>query len=266
MGKTRKRRRKAKIVRLGTETIIIFVSAFVTAFVMALVFPPLLRNFTGEDTGAKVPEGDFLYGIDISHHNSGRIVWDSLRVMTDNRRRTVRSIEEASEIKPVNFVFIKATEGALMRDPDFKTNWKDAGKTGLRRGAYHFFLSSKDGDIQAANFIKAVGDIRARDLPPVLDIETIHKGCSKELLNERALQWLREIEKRYGRKPVVYSGASFAKDYLLPAITDNYELWIAHYGKSSPAYDKWTYWQFTDRAVVFGVPGRVDLSVRKKAK
>ena len=67
-----------------------------------------------------------------------------------------------------------------MRDPDFKTNWKDAGKTGLRRGAYHFFLSSKDGDIQAANFIKAVGDIRARDLPPVLDIETIHKDTDRD--------------------------------------------------------------------------------------
>ncbi len=28
-------------------------------------------------------------------------------------------------------------------------NWQDAGKSGLRRGAYHFFRSSKDGEAQA---------------------------------------------------------------------------------------------------------------------
>ena len=215
------------------------------------------------ERGAKVPAGVWKYGIDISHHNSGKIVWDSLFVMTDSRRRTVRDPYLAKEIKPVSFVFIKATEGASLKDRDFKGNWKEAGKTGLRRGAYHFFRTSKDGEIQARNFINTVGELRFKDLPPVLDIETIHLGCSRELLNQRALQWLKAVEKRYGKKPIIYASSSFIKDYLNEEIRDNYPVWVAHYEKERPAYEGWTWWQFTDKAVVKGVPGLVDLSVMK---
>ena len=266
MAKTRKRKKRKRgqsgeIVRRLKQIAVLTAILLLTIYV-----PSLFWNRPGVESGDKVPKGDYLYGIDVSHHNGGRFVWDSLRVMTDNRGRTVRSISEAYDIKPVSFVFIKATEGVSMKDSDFRKNWKESGKAGLRRGAYHFFRSSKDGNDQAAHFIATVGDLSARDLPPVLDIESIHLGCSRELLNERALQWLRAVEKRYGRKPIVYSGASFARDNLSREITDNYEIWIAHYGTSSPAFDGWTYWQFTDKAVVYGVPGHVDLSVRKVRK
>lgn len=213
------------------------------------------------ETGARVPPGNWRYGIDISHNNAGRIVWDSLYVMTDSKRRTVRDPFKAKDIRPVDFVFIKATEGLAFQDKDFSENWKASGRTGLRRGAYHFFRSSKDGAGQAENFISTVGDLRFKDLPPVLDIETIHRGCSKELLNERALEWLQAVEKHYGKKPAVYASSSFIKDNLAKEITDNYPVWVAHYGKDRPSHDGWTWWQFTDKAVVKGVPGKVDLSV-----
>ena len=118
-----------------------------------------------------------------------------------------------------------------MVDKDFKRNWQDAGRSGLRRGAYHFFRSSKDGEAQARLFIKTVGDLRFKDLPPVLDIETIHRGGSMKKLNEEALKWLETIEGHYGKKPIVYTGSSFARDWLSKRITDNYPVWIAHYEK-----------------------------------
>ena len=183
--------------------------------------------------------------------------------MTDQRRKTVRNPYAARDIKPVSFVIIKATEGASFTDSDFKANWREAGRSGLRRGAYHFFRSSKDGEVQAKNFISTVGDMRIKDLPPVLDIETIHLGCSKELLNQRALQWLKAVEDHYGKKPMVYASSSFIKDHLSKEITDNYPIWVAHYGKERPGRDNWVWWQFTDKAVVKGVPGLVDLSVMK---
>ena len=218
---------------------------------------------TGAEVGDKVPQGTWRFGIDISHNNAGKVVWDSLYVMTDSRRRTVRDPYSAKEIKPVSFVVIKATEGISFTDPDFKDNWRNAGRATLKRGAYHFFRSSKDGEAQARNFIKTVGDLRIKDLPPVLDIETIHLGCSDEVLNKRALQWLETVENHYDKKPVVYSGSSFIKDHLSKDITDNYPVWVAHYGKYRPSFEDWTWWQFTDRAVVKGVPGKVDLSVMK---
>ena len=254
------KRKKVKRVRLSPWAATGIAAGLVAG--IFLVFNLSGRNRAGE-TGAKVPPGIWRYGIDISHHNGGRIVWDSLFVMTDSRGRTVRDPGRARDIKPVSFVFIKATEGASFKDEDFRDNWKDAGKTDLRRGAYHFFRSSKDGEIQARNFISTVGDLRFRDLPPVLDIETIHPGCTRQLLNQRALQWLKAVEKRYGRKPIVYASSSFILDNLDRSITDNYPVWVAHYEKDRPAYEGWTWWQFTDRAVVKGVPGKVDLSVMK---
>ncbi len=218
----------------------------------------------GHETGAKVPPGDWRYGIDISHHNAGDIVWDSLYVLTDKRGKTIRDHHLAKDIRPVSFVFIKATEGVSMVDKDFKRNWQDVGRSGLRRGAYHFFRSSKDGEAQARLFIKTVGDLRFKDLPPVLDIETIHRGGSRKKLNEEALKWLETIEGHYGKKPIVYTGSSFAHDWLSKRITDNYPVWIAHYEKDRPDFDGWTFWQFTDKAVVKGVPGPVDLSVMKR--
>ncbi len=259
-GKAGKRIRK---IKLGTGTMIgtaAGILATVMAFVLIFHIP---RISADKEYGAKVPSGQWRYGIDISHNNEGRIVWDSLFVMTDSKGRTVRDPYKAKEIKPVSFVFIKATEGGSFKDRNFKDNWKAAGRTGLIRGAYHFFRSSKDGEVQARHFIATVGELRRNDLPPVLDIETIHRGCSDKLLNDRALQWLRAVEKHYGRKPIVYSGASFAKDHLCKEIRENYPIWIAHYKKDRPAYEGWTLWQFTDQAVVKGVPGLVDLNVMK---
>ena len=59
--------------------------------------------------------------------------------------------------------------------------------------------------------------------------------------------------------------ASFAKDCLSREITDNYPVWIAHYGRDLPSFEGWRWWQFTDKAVVKGVPGRVDLNVTPAA-
>lgn len=257
----RRKKRKPKKVNIGVWTAVGIAASVILALAVMFISQ---GGGGGHETGAKVPPGDWRYGIDISHHNAGDIVWDSLYVLTDKRGKTIRDHHLAKDIRPVSFVFIKATEGVSMVDKDFKRNWQDAGRSGLRRGAYLFFRSSKDGEAQARLFIKTVGDLRFKDLPPVLDIETIHRGGSMKKLNEEALKWLETIEGHYGKKPIVYTGSSFARDWLSKRITDNYPVWIAHYEKDRPDFDGWIFWQFTDKAVVKGVPGPVDLSVMKR--
>lgn len=257
----RRKKRKPKKVNIGVWTAVGIAASVILALAVMFISQ---GGGGGHETGAKVPPGDWRYGIDISHHNAGDIVWDSLYVLTDKRGKTIRDHHLAKDIRPVSFVFIKATEGVSMVDKDFKRNWQDAGRSGLRRGVYHFFRSSKDGEAQARLFIKTVGDLRFKDLPPVLDIETIHRGGSMKKLNEEALKWLETIEGHYGKKPIVYTGSSFARDWLSKRITDNYPVWIAHYEKDRPDFDGWIFWQFTDKAVVKGVPGPVDLSVMKR--
>ena len=155
----------------------------------------------------------------------------------------------------------KATEGTSFRDRRFAQNWEAAGRLRAQRGAYHFFRSSADPEKQAANFIATVGPLRHGDLSPVLDIETLHRGCTKDTLNQRALTWLKAVEKHYGRRPVIYTSDRFALDILSSDITEHYPLWIARYGGKTPDSPACTMWQFTDRAVIHGIRGYVDLSV-----
>ncbi len=261
-GEAPKKRSKSGKKR-GQITVSIRVVAFVIFAVSIMVALPYLKDSSPREKGAAIPQGDYLYGIDISRYQAD-IQWDSLMVLTDGEGRTIQSKTFAKEIKPVSFVYIKATEGLNMKDKHFKRHWEKAAEAGISRGAYHFFRSSKNGEIQANHFIKTVGELRYKDLPPVLDIETIHPGCNDKQLNERALEWLRAVEAHYGRKPIVYSSAAFIKEHLSKEITDNYPVWVAHYNSKGPAFEGWDIWQFTDQALIHGISGPVDLNVRRK--
>lgn len=244
------------------NTIRALIKAFTIAFLVAIAASAawLYLRQSHPDKGAKIPEGDYIFGIDVSKYQSD-INWKDLKILVDENGITTGSLNEAKETKRISYVFIKATEGTSLVDKCFKNHWKKARQANIRRGAYHFFRSSKDPEKQAQLFIKTVGKLSKDDLPPVLDIETIHDGCSNKVLNDKALIWLRTVEKHYGRKPIVYSNASFINNNLSKEIKDNYPIWVAHYKTHRPRCNRWHIWQFTDQAIVFGIEGNVDVNV-----
>ena len=85
----RKSKRKIKIRKIRISPVMAVCSAVAVILAIFLLFHRWDSGSTAE-RGAKVPPGTWRYGIDISHNNSGKIAWDSLRVMTDSKRRTVR--------------------------------------------------------------------------------------------------------------------------------------------------------------------------------
>lgn len=255
-----KRRKKRKPIKIKVTAYVMSAVFIVLLAVAALIAKPYINERDTIDKGATVPSGYYCYGIDISRYQTD-IEWDKIKVLTDAQGRTTNSVNQAKDIRNISYVFVKATEGNSFKDKYFKRHWKNAGTSGIRRGAYHFFRSSKDAEVQARHFIRTVGDLSANDLPPVLDIETIHKGCTYKTLNDKALVWLKTVEKHYGRKPIVYSSASFINDILCKEIKENYPIWVAHYGAASPRCEKWHIWQFADNAVVYGIDGYVDLNV-----
>ena len=256
--KRRKKRRKPIKIKV---TAYVLSAVFVVLLALAaLIAKPYFKERHIIDKGAAVPSGYYCYGIDISRYQS-YIEWDKIKVLTDAQGRSTNSVNQAKDIRDVSYVFIKATEGNSFKDKYFKKHWKNAKKSGIRRGAYHFFRSSKDAETQARHFIRTVGELSADDLPPVLDIETIHKGCSYKILNDKALTWLKTVENHYGRKPIVYSSATFINDILCKEIKENYPIWVAHYGAPAPRCPRWHIWQFADDAVVYGIDGYVDLNV-----
>ena len=94
--------------------------------------------------GVCMPSGNYIHGIDLSHYQ-GDIRWYQLA-------------EVRKGPFPVQFMFIKATEGATVIDGLFSKNRAAAKSAGLMVGAYHFLTTSSDAESQ---FSRPVGEPRA---------------------------------------------------------------------------------------------------------
>ena len=185
--------------------------------------------------------GYSVHGIDVSAYQ-GRIDWPEVA-----RNR-------------VRFAFIKASEGATLRDPRFARNWREARAAGVLRGAYHYFQPNRDGRLQADLFARTV-PLAPGDLPPVLDVEAANFHDVAVLRREVA-RWLRLIEAHYGVRPILYSNHSFYQRHLAGHF-DDYPLWLAHYEVERPTLprSKWIIWQHSDESYVPGIRGVVDFNV-----
>lgn len=207
--------------------------------------------------------GDAEYGVDVSHHN-GVVDWTEL----------------AS--RNVKFAYIKATQGTNFRDPTFTRNW--AGAAVMRRGAYHF-LSARagTGKQQAVSFLallQATGGLRPEDLAPVLDMEwdmvtasgnptDRWASFSPDQIAVEATAWLTEVERVTGRRPIIYTAASWWNPRLKSNTSlRRYTHWIADYRLSSIGGGApkavsgigHVAWQFTDVGRVPGALNKVDVN------
>jgi lysozyme len=196
--------------------------------------------------GINIPEGYSIHGIDVSKYQSV-IAWEEVKAM------------KIKNIQP-GFAFIKATEGIGNTDPQFGRNWKKSKEAGIIRGAYHFFIGSKDGKMQAENFIDKV-ELESGDFPPVLDIEQLN-GASATDLKKEAKRWLETAEEYYHVKPVIYTNIDFY-NRTLGSDFDKYPLWVAHYYQlQQPRISRdWIFWQHSDEGRVNGIVNPVDFNV-----
>ena len=78
----------------------------------------------------------------------------------------------------------------------------------------------------------------------------------------QVLVWLRTVEKRCGKRPVLYVGQNFVNHHLphAPAALQKYDVWIARYGEFKP-YVRLLHWQLTPYGRVRGIHGEVDINV-----
>lgn len=172
-------------------------------------------------------------GIDVSHYQ-GDIDW-----------------KEVEEKMDITFAFIKATEGSSHVDEKFSKNWKEASKTNIYIGAYHFFSFDSSGKEQAEHFIKTVKPLEDM-LPPVVDVEYYgekEKNPPKVTeLRENLDDFLIKIEEQYGCKPIIYSTISVYEKYL-NEYYNAYPIWIrnTYFRPFLLKNRQWTFWQYSDK-------------------
>lgn len=248
-----KRKAKKKTVKelpswcrylLYVLVIIVFVSGFYFFFIRPYAYrwKPCygLKGY-----GICMPAGYQVHGIDISHYQ-GDVNWNRLEQTRQGQF-------------PINFIFMKATEGGDYADDKFVANFDSAKVHGFIRGAYHFYNPQTDANKQADFFINTV-KLEPGDLPPVLDIEK--KGRNVEKLQQGLKIWLQKVEEHYGVKPIIYASYKFKTRYLNDSIFDTYPYWIAHYYVDSVRYQgDWKFWQHTDVGTLPGIEEKVDLNI-----
>jgi len=193
---------------------------------------------------------DHLFGFDVSHYQYD-IDW--------------KEIDSLYGKFAVDYVFIRSTMGIDAVDATFDYNWKKAKSRLLVRGAYHYYRPDENSTQQALNFIKNT-PLEPGDFFPVLDIEELPKEQSKEKMREGLQNWLTIVEKHYGVKPIIYSGANFYEHHLKEHFPE-YKIWIAKYSLfNEKMNDDWQFWQFTDKGTVNGVSTKVDLNIFKGSR
>lgn len=186
---------------------------------------------------------DDYNGIDVSKYQ-GKIDWEKV----------------ASDPK-IQFVYIKATEGARQVDNKYHDYVDDARKEGLKIGSYHYFIGRKPAKDQFRNFKKHI-DKHTQDLIPMVDVEEAgNSSISRDELQRKLNEFMQLVKSEYGKYPLLYSQYGFYKEKLSPEF-DKYFLFIARYGKNPPtlnSFGRHNIWQYTEKDEIHGVKGYVDL-------
>lgn len=183
-------------------------------------------------------------GIDVSRHQK-TIDWE--KVAADN----------------VQFVYIKATEGATYQDPMFRKNIEGAQKAGLLVGVYHYFRMTSSPEKQFENFKKAMKDYKM-DLVPMIDVEPSDKemaGKSVKDLQKNLDKFIALIKAEYGVPPMIYGTQRSYNTYCAPKY-NKYHLYIGRYGSHSPEIKgegTYTIWQYTENGKINGITEDVDI-------
>ena len=248
-----KQKRKAKKSKKKTSEGKIAIWLFIIFVFLGIVwyfFPSSTTKKINKNTFVnQIPKGFESFGIDISHHQ-GKIDWKVL--LDDEKFDTI-----------IQFVYCKATEGNSHLDTKWEENRKILNNKGIPNGAYHFF-TPKDTPLPQAEHFLNHWKKREVDLPPVLDVET--EGISDEDLRNKMEVWLKEVEKKSGMRPIIYTSYHFFdtkfKDYF-----KEYKFWIAAYSRKPECIDdnRILHWQYSESGSLPGIDELVDFNVSKIA-
>ncbi len=190
-----------------------------------------------------------IRGVDVSAYQ-GEIDWQELSAQN------------------ISFAFIKATEGSSHVDERFDYNFKEAQKTDLAVGAYHFFSFDSAGASQAENFIDNVKAFEGM-LPPTVDFEFYgdkeKNPPKKEAVTKELDVMLEMLTEHYGQRPIIYATEKSYELYLSGGY-EKYDIWIRNVITSPRLSDgrAWTFWQYTNRERLRGYNGEekyIDMNV-----
>ena len=226
--------------------------------------PPANRAPRGPFAFPADADSDVLYGIDISHWTK-EVPWSGLKGAR------------------VNYVYIKASQGARARDGMFETHWGAAKQHNMPRGAYHWLTPGVPGAAQGDYFVsrlKSGGGLTKGDMQPVIDLEwdflgkdfrrtPLGGGRFKDYWSDHSAaaiatevnDCIATVKKGFpglSVRPVIYTNRSWWDERLTPATRFDAPVWLADYRQKSYeqqiprliAGHEYNLWQFTEKGTI----------------
>jgi lysozyme len=193
-----------------------------------------------------------IVGIDISHYQ-GDVDWAKIKA------------------DGVSFAWAKATQGNYLVDSRWtEGRHKAAIEAGIHFGGYHFADLGQDPVLNAKNFLKAIGSLRAGDLLPMVDVED--SGLPDGITIKKVNDWLVAFSTEFNRHiktPLVmycgvgkYAGRAGAMSAEVVALFPH--LWLYRYTNASDPggtglWPSWDVWQHSSSGHINGISGNVDM-------
>ena len=194
-------------------------------------------------------------------------------------------IDVSSHQNPVAFNFAelkKHISGAILRvgrtfwgtgssygkDEQFEAFYKACKQHGVPVGAYWYSCADTTAEAMAEADKCFEWGLRGKqfELPIYWDTEDEHhqRKAAKGQLTRVAKAFLERLESR-GYYVGIYASASWLNSKLDMDELKDYDVWVAHYGVSKPAYSRpYGLWQYSSTARIAGYSGNLDASYMYK--
>lgn len=168
-------------------------------------------------------------------------------------------------------------DGVITEDPNADYNLQQAGKAGLKLGAYFFSTAiTVEEAIEEANWVAdylapyAITYPVAYNCEGFGDPENRQYPLSKTERTDIALAFLKQIEKR-GYEAMFYASKNEMTEdakWEVSRIDPHYKIWVAQYPEEPyPDTEKSSYegihhmWQYTRNGILPGIPESVDVNI-----
>ena len=133
----------------------------------------------------------------------------------------------------------------------------------MPRGAYHFVYWCRP-PMEEMAFFEQNAPVEDDALPPVLDVEATptSKTCHRHLTQEDAIAEMKvmldEMERHYGKRPIIYTTVDFYQAILADGAFMDYPIWVRS-TKYQPSVKygprPWHFWQYQSDALDRRHPG-----------
>lgn len=229
-----------------------------SAFTGGSIFPDKnyqYQTYTHQDRFAGA---GIQHGIDVSYHN-GNLDWSVIKSAG------------------VDFAILRAAyrgygdEGTLVRDSKFAEYIRGAQSYGIPVGAYIYSQAITTAEaVQEANYILNIVKNYSLDLPIVFDYEFSPSSSgrlnvawkegelNKTKMTDITLAFCNTI-KSAGYDVMVYANKTFLNKNIDHEVIEDagYEIWLAHYTKSTDYTGDYRIWQYTSTGRIPGISNKV---------